>query len=99
MTISIFALKGELDGKILLVCFFFVGYKFMQNVSPSNLNILARLSAYTGLLMDSRNQQIPPCPRYVGGELHNKLIEISESFCSEDLEVLKFLCYDILPGN
>ena len=71
----------------------------MQNASPINLDILARLSAYTGLLMDGRSQQIPPCPRYVGGELHNKLIEISEAFRSEDLEELKFLCYDILPGN
>ena len=32
MTISIFALKGELKVKILLVCIFFVGYTF--NIVP-----------------------------------------------------------------
>ena len=40
----------------------------------------------------------PPYPRKNEDELHNQLIEINEEFDSEDLEVLKFLCYDQLPG-
>lgn len=44
-------------------------------------------------------QQGPPYPRSDEEELHNQLIEINEEFCSEELEVLKFLCYDILPAS
>ena len=43
-------------------------------------------------------QEMPPYPRLNDEELHNQLIEINEEFCSEEIEVLKFLCYDILPG-
>ena len=44
-------------------------------------------------------QQNPPYPRSDEEELHSQLIDINEELLSEELEVLKFLCYDLLPGN
>ena len=44
-------------------------------------------------------QERPPYPREDENELYNQLIEINEEFYTEELDVLKFLCYDILPGN
>ena len=41
----------------------------------------------------------PPYPRVNEEELQDQLIAINEELDSEDLEVLKFLCYDYLPGK
>ena len=44
-------------------------------------------------------QNSPPYPIENENDLHNLLIEINEELSSEDLEVLKFLLYDIVPGK
>lgn len=55
----------------------------------------------TELELDSirLQQEGPPYPRDNEEELRCQLIVIDEELGSEDLEVLKFLCYDILPSS
>lgn len=74
---------------------------FNSPYSDGKVTLTDKMSVEKDLETDTVKlaQEMPPYPRLNDEELHNQLIEINEEFCSEEIEVLKFLCYDILPAS